>query len=199
VQRTASGYQDMIGGLGRSWGWVLFFGLVTALMGLVAILWPGKTLVVVAVVFGIQLVINGIFRLVATLAIPGESGGARVLIALLGILSIIVGLWAIRNVLITLVSLTLFLGVYWIVHGLIEMFEAISRSDLPARGMHILAGLVGTIAGIIVLMMPGTSITALTWVLGFWLLVYGIFEIVVAFQLRGARASSAATNRPAEA
>ena len=102
---------DVLAGVGRHWGWVLAFGIVTLLAGLLALAWPGRTIVVIAVLFGIQLVVAGVFRFVAALASDDESGGTRVLLALLGVLSFIVGLYALRNVLVTIAALALlFLG-----------------------------------------------------------------------------------------
>jgi uncharacterized membrane protein HdeD (DUF308 family) len=190
--------QDALGSLARHWGWVFFFGAVMVIAGIIAVAWPGRTLVVVAVVFGVQLIFDGIYRLVAAVAAPLESGGMRVLLAFLGILSVIVGLWAVRHVLITILSLTLFLGVYWVVHGLVVTFEAISNHDMPARGANIVAGIFGIIAGLIIFLSPGTSLPALALVLGFWLIVYGAFQIFIALQLRkGATVGGPGAVRPA--
>ncbi len=59
---------DVLAGVGRHWGWVLAFGIVTLLAGILALAWPGRTVVVLAVLFGVQLVVVGIFRFVAALA-----------------------------------------------------------------------------------------------------------------------------------
>jgi uncharacterized membrane protein HdeD (DUF308 family) len=67
------------------------------LAGLFVLAWPDRTIQVIAVLFGLQLVVAGIFRFVAALATDDESGGTRVLLALLGVLSFIVGLYALRN------------------------------------------------------------------------------------------------------
>ena len=47
-----------------------------------------------------------------------------------------------------------------------------------------LDGGVVVVAGVVVLVYPGISLATLAVVLGFWLLVYGIMEIVLAFRLR---------------
>ncbi len=39
---------DLLARVGRHWGWVLSFGIITALAGLAVLVWPGRTLVVVA-------------------------------------------------------------------------------------------------------------------------------------------------------
>jgi len=175
---------DILAGVGRHWGWVLTFGIVTVLAGLFTLVWPGRTIVVVAVLFGIQLVVAGIFRFVAAFASDDESGGTRVLLALLGVLSFIVGLYALRHILITIAALALLLGIFWIVNGVVETFTALSHRGMQGRGWTIFMGLLSVVAGVVVLVYPAISLATLAIVLGFWLLVYGIMEIVLAFRLR---------------
>src|SRR6266480_3993656 len=40
---------DVVARVGRHWGWVLAFGIITLLVGIAALVWPGPTLLVVAV------------------------------------------------------------------------------------------------------------------------------------------------------
>jgi uncharacterized membrane protein HdeD (DUF308 family) len=68
---------DLLAGVGRHWGWVLVFGSITLLAGLLTLVWPGRTIVVLAVLFGIQLVVAGSFRFVAAFATDEERGGVR--------------------------------------------------------------------------------------------------------------------------
>lgn len=175
---------DMLGRVGRHWGWVLFFGVITLVLGILALAWPGHTLIAIAVVFGVQLVVMGVFRFVASFAYPDLSGGTRVLYALLGVLSLIIGLYALRHVLITIVALALLLGIFWVVSGTTELFTAISQRELPNRGWNIFSGILGIIAGIILLVYPAISVLTLAIVVGIWLLVYGMMLISVASQMR---------------
>jgi uncharacterized membrane protein HdeD (DUF308 family) len=177
---------DLLAGIGRHWGWVLTFGIITLLAGLLTVVWPGRTIVVIAVLFGIQLIVAGIFRFVAAFAVDEAAGGTRVLLALLGVLSLIVGLYAVRHLQVTVAALALLLGIFWIVNGAVETFTALSHRGMPQRGWTIFMGLLGIVAGIVVLVYPGISLLTLALVLGFWLLVYGIMEIVAAFRLRQA-------------
>jgi uncharacterized membrane protein HdeD (DUF308 family) len=175
---------DVIAGIGRHWGWALAFGIVTLLAGLLAIAWPGRTVVVVAVLFGIQLVVAGIYRFVAALATDDATGGTRVLLALLGVLSFIVGLYALRHILVTVATLALLLGIFWIVNGAIEVFTALSHRAMRGRGWTVFMGGLSVVAGVVVLVYPGISLLTLAVVLGVWLLVYGVMEIMLAFRLR---------------
>jgi uncharacterized membrane protein HdeD (DUF308 family) len=164
---------------------VLSFGVITLLAGIVVLAWPGATLLVIAVLFGVQLIVGGIFRFGAAFASDDTSGGTRVLLALLGVLSIIIGLWAVRHVLLTLLALVLLLGIFWVVNGTIELFTALSHRGMPNRGWTALMGVLSILAGIVVLIYPGPSLLTVTIVLGIWLLVYGVMEIMASFRLRG--------------
>jgi uncharacterized membrane protein HdeD (DUF308 family) len=175
---------DMLGRLGKHWGWALAYGILTLLAGVLVLAWPGETLLVLAVLFGVQLIISGIFRFVAALASEDLTGGTRVLLALLGVLSIIIGLWAVRHVLLTLLALTVFLGIFWVVNGVIEIFTALSHREMPSRGWSVVMGILSAIAGVIVLAFPGLTLLGLAVILGIWLLVFGIMEMTAALRLR---------------
>jgi len=117
-------------------------------------------------------------------AVDDASGGTRVLMALLGVLSFIIGLYALRHVLVTIVALALLFGIFWIVHGSIELFAALSQRDMQDRGWVAVLGLLSIIVGVIVLVYPAISLTTLAILLGIWLLILGAMEIVLAFRLR---------------
>jgi uncharacterized membrane protein HdeD (DUF308 family) len=172
--------------LGHTWHWLLAFGLVTLAAGIIALAWPRETLLVIAVIFGIQLVIIGIVEFVLALRAPVASGGMRVLYAILGLLSLIVGVWAIRHAGLTVLVLAVLLGIYWIVRGAIEIFTALSEPLLPNRGWVGFLGALSVAAGIIVVAIPGISVLTLAVVLGIWLVILGIGQLLAAFRLRSA-------------
>src|ERR1700722_15481480 len=175
---------DMLARLGRHWGWVFAYGVLTLLAGVFVLAWPGETLLVIAVLFGVQLIVSGIFRVGPAFASQDLTGGTRVLMALLSVLSIIIGLWAVRHVLLTLLALTVFLGIFWIVNGVIEIFTALSHREMRDRGWSAVMGILSAIAGIIVLAYPGLTLLGLAVILGIWLLVFGVMEMTAAFRIR---------------
>ena len=175
---------DLVARVGRHWGWVLGFGIVTFVLGILALAWPGRTLIVVAIVFGAQLVIMGIFRFVSAFASSDLTGGTRVLLALLGVLSLIIGLYAVRHILVTLLALALLLGIFWVVNGAVELFSALSHRGMQGRGWTAFMGILSVVSGVIVLAYPGISLRVLAVVLSIWLLVYGVMLILLAAQIR---------------
>lgn len=170
--------------LGRAWGWYAFFGVVSLVAGILALAWPGPTLLVLAVIFGAQLVVSGVFRLVGAVAEHGASGGTRALMAILGLLGLLVGLYALRHIMITVLALGLVLGIYWVIDGITELFAAIEHPGLPGRGWVAASGGLGIVAGVILLVWPGISALVLSFVVGIWLLCFGIMQLVIAVRLR---------------
>ena len=187
---------DLIASIGRHWIWRLAFGILTLLAGVAAVAWPGPTVIAIAVLFGIQLVIVGIFQFVSAFAGGDQSGGVRVLSAVLGLFAFIIGLYAIRHVLVSVVALALLLGIFWVVNGFTEIFNALAHRDSPHRGWTGFMGVLSILAGIVVLAYPGISLITLALVLGVWLIIYGVMEIAMAFRVRSAvgRVQHAVTN-----
>ena len=64
------------------WGCSSASGTLTVLLGLAVVLWPGSTLVVLAVFLGIQLLVNGVFKIVSAFAASSVDGGVRALLGL---------------------------------------------------------------------------------------------------------------------
>ncbi|MBO0850291.1 MAG: HdeD family acid-resistance protein [Pseudonocardia sp.] len=170
--------------LGRAWGWYAFFGAVALVAGILALVWPGPTLLVLAVIFGAQLVVSGVFRLVGAIAEQDASGGTRALMAILGLLGLLVGLYALRHIMITVLALGLVLGIYWVIDGITELFVAIEHPGLPGRGWVAASGGLGIVAGVILLAWPRVSPLVLAFVVGIWLLCFGIMQLAIAFRLR---------------
>ena len=177
---------DLVASIGRHWIWLLSFGILTLLAGVAAVAWPGPTVIAIAVLFGIQLVVAGIFQFVNAFASSDLTGGIRVLSAVLGLFAFIVGLYAIRHVLVSVVALALLLGIFWVVNGFVEIFSALANRDSPNRGWTGFMGVLSILAGIVVLAYPGISLVTLALVLGVWLIIYGVMEIAAAFRVRSA-------------
>jgi uncharacterized membrane protein HdeD (DUF308 family) len=170
--------------LGGSWIWHLLYGLVSIGTGVIAVVWPGPTLIVLAVVFGFQLITTGLFRLVGSVTL-GEAGAARVLTGILGVVGLLLGLYALRHVLITILALGLLLGIYWIVDGFTAVFAAIDHPGLPERGWNVFIGLLSAIAGVMLLAWPALSLVTLSFLAGLWLIMLGAMQLGLARWLRG--------------
>jgi uncharacterized membrane protein HdeD (DUF308 family) len=186
AKTVAGDVGDRLGVVGRSWGWILTFGVLTLLAGILALVWPGETLLFLALLFGAHLIVGGVFRFVEALSAPRENSLLWVLPALLAILSFIAGIYLLRHPFYTILILAVLLGIYWMVHGITEIFAAIAPHEHPNRGLVAASGVLGIVAGGIVLFYPAVSLLSLALVLGVWLVLFGLLSIAQAFRLRAA-------------
>jgi uncharacterized membrane protein HdeD (DUF308 family) len=176
--------RDILRIVGRSWSWVLFFGIVTLVLGVVVALRPEDSIYFFAFVLGIWLFVSGLFRVVVAIADDEDTGGTRWLLAILGVLSVIIGILFLRHTDETLTSLAFLIGLFWVVGGMIEFFTAYADRTTEARGFRVVMGLLAIAAGVVTLVWPGITLVVLAVVIGAWLAIYGLFEIAVSFQLR---------------
>ena len=80
----------------RIWISAILFGLLAVILGVVILVWPGRSIVVAAVVFGVYLVVSGITQVVLAFSLP-VSAGSRFLNFISGVASVILGILAFRH------------------------------------------------------------------------------------------------------
>jgi uncharacterized membrane protein HdeD (DUF308 family) len=129
VTQTAQEPADMVGRLGRHWGWLFAYGLLTLIAGIAVLAWPSETLLVLAVLFGIQLIISGIFRLVNGVieiftALSHREMPQRGWTVAMGVLSILAGIIVLAYPGLSLYGLAIILGVWLLIFGVMEMAAA---------------------------------------------------------------------------
>jgi uncharacterized membrane protein HdeD (DUF308 family) len=66
---------DLLEVVGRSWGWVLFFGIASVILGVIVVARPDDTIYAFAVVLGIWLFVSGLVRIVMAIADNKNTGG----------------------------------------------------------------------------------------------------------------------------
>ena len=178
--------RDAVVAMGKHWGLLLVLGLVTAGFGVALLVWPGRTLVVVAAFVGAYLLVSGCFQVVSSFTTTEASGGMRVLLAISGLISILLGMFAFRSVAHSLGLLALIIGIGWLMQGIAQTVSAVADPTTPGRGLQIFLGLLSVVAGFVVLLYPINSLTVLAVVGGIWMIVLGLAEVFGAFRVRGA-------------
>ncbi len=184
VDSFPSGRTPWEEGLAKAaWPVALVLGIASVTVGVIALLWPHKTVVVVAVMFGVYLLISGIMQFAQGFG-HRFSGGARVLMLASGVLSIVFGLLCFRSAEQSVVLLGLWIGIGWMFRGFAELSAAITAPALPGRGWVVFLGVVSVLGGMVLVASPVTSVVVLAVLAGWWLIALGVFEIVSAFRLR---------------
>ncbi len=112
-----------------SWRWLhVLSGLLSIVAGIVAFIWPGMTLFVLAVVLSWYLVIMGVVHVVAALA--GPKGDWWWMVLLLGIAEFALGIWAASYPGRSLLVFVNLVGIYALIHGFTEIFGAFALRGL---------------------------------------------------------------------
>ncbi|WP_200308139.1 HdeD family acid-resistance protein [Streptomyces adelaidensis] len=181
--------------IGRSWKWILGSALATLVPGVIVLVWPDETLHVLAVLIGLYLLAIGAFRFVDVFA--REEHGERLPGLLLALLYVLAGVLCLRHPLQTIAALSLIVGIVWLATGILTLYTGLAAKDLPHRGFVLGVAVLGIVAGIVVLALPTESATALTRLLGLWLVLLGLAEAAVALAWRAALRRSSPPARSA--
>jgi len=112
-----------------SWKWLYALaGIMSVIAGVVAFIWPGITLFVLAVVLSWYLVIMGIVHVVVSLA--GPKGDWWWTVLLLGVAEFLLGAWAAGYPGRSLLVFVNLVGFYALIHGFTEIFGAFTLRGL---------------------------------------------------------------------
>jgi uncharacterized membrane protein HdeD (DUF308 family) len=169
------------------WKSTLVSGILTLIVGVLVLSWPGISVLAAAIAFGVYLLITGVAQVVFAFSLH-VSAGSRVLLFISGAASLILAVLAFRHFGqgYAVLLLAIWIGIGFVFRGVATTVSAVSDPTLPGRGWSIFLGVITLLAGIVVLASPFASIVTLALVVGVWLAVIGIFEIVASFGIRKA-------------
>jgi uncharacterized membrane protein HdeD (DUF308 family) len=169
------------------WKSTLVSGLLTLIVGVLVLAWPGISILAAAIAFGAYLLITGVAQVVFAFSLH-VSAGSRILLFISGAASLILAVLAFRHFGqgYAVLLLAIWIGIGFIFRGVATTVSAISDPTLPGRAWSIFLGVITLLAGIVVLASPFASIVTLALVVGVWLVVIGVFEIVASFGIRKA-------------
>ncbi|GAA2986550.1 HdeD family acid-resistance protein [Actinokineospora diospyrosa] len=171
-------------GAGSSRGLGVLNGVLMVGVGIAALVWPEASLVLLALLFAITLLANGVVRVLQAITDGSESGGGRVLLGVLGAFSLLVGLLCLRSPSQTLALFAVLVGSWWLVGGVLAVVAALGDRGGEGRGWSVALGVLSAVAGGYVLLQPGISLAALELALGVSLIVLGAITAVEAVRAR---------------
>jgi uncharacterized membrane protein HdeD (DUF308 family) len=168
---------------GHYWWLPFAAGLLTITVGLIALIWPGPTLVVVGVLFGAYLMVWGVVALVR--GIGGGDGmhpGLRLSLVLLGIVAVLAALFLLVRPEASVRAIAWVIGFWWVVSGVLQLTRGFVIAE--GRSWNLGMGLVGIAAGTIILAKPEIGLTALVLISAIGLICQGALEAIAGWQLR---------------
>jgi uncharacterized membrane protein HdeD (DUF308 family) len=180
-----SGYA---GGTGEALPWwlVLVEGVVAALLGLILLVAPGASLVLLVWLLGIYLFIAGIFRIVG-IFLDSSSWGWKLAG---GLLSLIAGLAILGNPLwsATVASawLVILVGFLAMLQGGAGLVVAFQGGGWGVGALSVL----GILLGLFLVINPLIGVATLTLILAIFMLIGGVGAVIQAFSMRRGTAAA---------
>jgi uncharacterized membrane protein HdeD (DUF308 family) len=114
----------MVGWQARAWRWLHFtFGVLCIVGGIVALVWPGETFLVLAAIIGWFVLFAGIVDLVTAIA-TREVNDLWWLGLILGIVEILIGFWAVGYSGRSIALLVVWVGAVALARGISNLFVA---------------------------------------------------------------------------
>jgi len=163
--------------------WLLIRGIVGVLFGIVALVWPGITLLALIVLFGVYAFIDGIVNLVLGFTAPASRG--RWLQVAEGVVGIVLGVVALVWPGVTLLAIVFLIAAWAIIEGVLEIVTAIQlREVLQREWLLALAGILSIAFGVLVVAFPGAGAIGIAWLLGVYAIAAGVVRIVLWNRLR---------------
>lgn len=168
--------------LGRFWWLALVVGILSVIAGIAALAFPEPTLLAVGLIFGAYLVIWSGGILARGIAEDDGDTFLRVLRVITGIIGIFVGLVLLVRPGQSVLTAAYALGFWWVVIGVMQLSQGLALAE--HRAWNIGWGVLGLVAGAIILAQPGIGLITLVWIVSIGLVVQGFMEIGMAMQMR---------------
>lgn len=174
----------MLKTLAENW-WVVFLrGLFAVIMGILAIMMPGITLVSLLMVYGVFTIADGITAIWIGVA---ARHGQRIWWEMVatGALAILAGLTVSLWPGITAMIFVVMIGVFAMFRGVFEIIAAIQlRKVIDDEWMLVLSGVVSLLFGGMLVARPGEGAIAMVLLIGAFMVAIGAMTIGLAMRLR---------------
>jgi uncharacterized membrane protein HdeD (DUF308 family) len=171
--------------LTAAWKLLLLRGVIGIVLGIVLIVWPEATIVVLMVLFGIWALIDGV-GLAAQVFAKGAGTGQRVLFGVMALVALVVALFAIFRPGVAASVVTWFIGIWLLVRGLFELVGAFSSTISAPRWLLVVSALLDLVLGWLFVANPGTAAVAVAVVIGILAIAWGVVFVVLALAARSA-------------
>ena len=160
-------------------------GLLAVAVGIVALAWPGITVLALVILFAIYAFIAA--GMEAVKAFSSERAGPVMGHLLLGLVDVGAGVIALAWPGPTALVLVLLVGAWAMVAGLVEIYAGFEVGDSAGtRALFFVSGLISIAFGIVLFARPGVGAVTLALLFGLFNLVYGFWALTQGIDLRRA-------------
>jgi uncharacterized membrane protein HdeD (DUF308 family) len=171
--------------LADNWWLLLLRGIAAIAFGVLAILWPGLTLISLTWLWGAYALADGFVAIWAAFNASGGDAGPRWWLGLSGVVSILAGVVAFSYTGMTTLVLLMFIAIWAVIIGAIQIWGAIAlRQVVQHEWLLILNGVLSIAFGVILMAQPGAGALAVVWMIAWYAILFGCLFIALAFRLK---------------
>lgn len=161
-------------------------GAFAILFGILAVLWPGITLLALVILFGAYSIVDGITAVGSAVTGRRADDSSRVMLAIMGAIGIAIGLVALFWPTITAIALAWLIAFWALFTGILEVSASFR---LRAAGgsfpwLMFLSGLLSIALGLVIAFMPGRGALGLIWAIGLLAIIEGVTLISLGLYIR---------------
>lgn len=164
------------------WGWFLVLGILWILFGAYVLSYRVGSVAAVAALVGVAFLFGGISQL----AVASRVQSWRWLYIIGGIMGVAAGILTFVWPDITLYVVSILLAWYLIFYGIIHIVDALAGPKLGWWWTGLLLGIAELVLGVWAIRSWERSLLTMVTLVGVWAIVYGVSEIMAAFNLREA-------------
>lgn len=165
------------------WLTILVRGIASLIFGALAFIYPGITIGVLVMVFGVYAVFDGL----ATLWGEFRGKGSGLTAVLQGSASLVAGIFCLTLPALAAVYVILLIGLWNIAVGLLQVAGAVVlRHRINNAVLLIVGGLLSALLGLLIILYPASGALSIIWIIAGTAILVGLVLIVFAISLRRA-------------
>jgi uncharacterized membrane protein HdeD (DUF308 family) len=162
---------------------LILIGVLALIIGIVAIAWPGVTILALVILFAVYAFMDA--GLQGARAFSSRSAGPVLGHLLLALVDVAAGVFALAWPAPTAYVLVIVVAAWALVGGGAELFAGFQIGESAGtRALFILSGLVSIAFGVLLFARPGVGAVTLALLFGLYALIYGFSQITAGLQVR---------------
>jgi uncharacterized membrane protein HdeD (DUF308 family) len=179
----------------QSWWMPAARGAVAIAFGVLALMWPGLTLLGLVALFSAYALITGAISIVGAVR-NRKRDDQWWLMLIVGLVGVGAGIIAMIQPEMTTLVLVLLVAANALVTGVLDIALAIRlRKTIRDEWLYVLNGIAAIIFGVVAFLFPTAGALAIVWMISLYAVVTGVLLVAAAFRLRAGTTGSAMSDR----
>jgi uncharacterized membrane protein HdeD (DUF308 family) len=170
--------------LAKNWWLFTLRGVLGIIFGIVALIFPGPTMLSLVILFSAYMLVDGVFVIISAVRAIRRKEDRWGLLIFEGLLNIAVGIVAFLWPAITVLAFVLLVAAWAIVAGVVMTAAGFRLNISHGRWWLVLGGLLSMAYGALLVITPLIGAIVLTWWMGAYAFAFGVALIILSIRLR---------------